>query len=106
MVPLGVAGRRSVVVDEASGVEVREVGGVGANGVSMDCESDVVATAHRLSRCVEVMRGSREDEDERARVDVGGVCWCVEVVGGGMGVLGGGGVDVVLIRLIWDIVVD
>ena len=87
-----------MVVDEASGVEVREVGGVGAIGVSVDCESDVVATAHGGSRCVEVMRGSTKTWGERVRVDVGGECWCVEVVGGGMGVLGGGGVDVVLIR--------
>ena len=74
------------------------MGGVGARGVSVDCESDVVATAHGLSVCVAVMSGLRASEDERVRVDVGGECWCVEVVGGGMGVLGSGGANVVLIR--------
>ena len=87
-------GTRGVVLDTESGTVEGEVGSTGAYDVSVWGVNDVVATAHGFE-------GVEVEGRRRASVDVGGLCLCVEIVGGGE-VLAGAGQELVLIRGGWN----
>jgi hypothetical protein len=92
VVPVYVAGKRSVILDDADGRVVGEVGGDRAYAVRVIGACRRVVTGHDDEKCIRV------SGDMEARVDVGGDCRCIGVEGGGGGVLAGAGNDVVLVR--------
>ncbi len=81
-----------MILDDADGRVVGEVGGESAYAVRVIGACRRVATGHAAEACICV------SGDMEARVDVGGVCLCIGVAVGGGGVLAGARYDVVLVR--------